>query len=57
MGRMTALLTTLPALCLGLTGAAADDIVHDAEYYVLEAQNGDVWAAEDTDLQARLAEL
>lgn len=57
MGRMTALLTTLPALCLGLTEAAADDIVHDAEYYVLEAQNGDVWAAEDTDLQARLAEL
>lgn len=38
------------------TGHAAD-IVHDAEYYVLEAQNGRKWAAEDADLQTRLAEL
>ncbi len=32
-------------------------IVHDAEYYILEAQNGQVWAAEDEQLSARLAEL
>ncbi len=32
-------------------------IVHDAEYYILEAQNGDRWDAEDTALDARLAEL
>ena len=32
-------------------------IVHDAEYYILEAQNGDAWAAEDEALDARLAEL
>ena len=32
-------------------------IVHDAEYYILEAQNGAVWAAEDEALDARLAEL
>ncbi len=32
-------------------------IVHDAEYYVLEAQNGERWAAEDRTLDARLAEL
>jgi arylsulfatase len=32
-------------------------IVHDAEYYILEAQNGEVWAAEDRELDARLAEL
>ena len=32
-------------------------IVHDAEYYVLEAQNGQKWAAEDRDLSARLAAL
>ncbi|WP_271952251.1 sulfatase-like hydrolase/transferase [Ruegeria faecimaris] len=36
---------------------AAGEIVHDAEFYVLEAQNGERWAAEDTELQARLAEL
>ncbi len=32
-------------------------IVHDAEYYILEAQNRQVWAAEDAALDARLAEL
>ena len=36
-----------------LIGAAAvwatedGKIVHDAEYYILEAQNGERWAAED----------
>ncbi len=46
--------------CLGLGTAvvyAQDNIVHDAEYYVLEAQNGRKWAAEDEGLDARLAEL
>ena len=33
------------------------DIVQDAEYYVLEAQNGERWAAEDDRLNERLAEL
>ena len=41
---VTALIFTggvvLPAL-------AQDKIVHDAEYYILEAQNGERWAAED----------
>jgi arylsulfatase len=36
---------------------AAGEIVHDAEYYILEAQNGERWAAEDKELDARLAEL
>lgn len=36
---------------------AAGEIVHDAEFYVLEAQNGARWAAEDEQLKARLAEL
>lgn len=39
------------------TTAKAQEIVHDAEYYVLNAQNGERWAAEDVDLQAKLAEL
>src|SRR5271166_2033057 len=33
------------------------EIVHDSEYYILEAQHGQVWAAEDKDLDAKLAEL
>ncbi len=33
------------------------DIVHDAEYYILEVQNGERWAAEDAELDQRLAEL
>lgn len=32
-------------------------VVHDAQYYILEAQNGTRWAAEDSDLDARLAAL
>ena len=35
----------------------AADIVHDAEYYIIEAQNGERWTAEDKELDARLAEL
>ncbi len=34
----TAILVAAPTL--------AREIVHDAEYYVLEAQNGEAWAAE-----------
>jgi len=32
-------------------------IIHDAEYYILEAQHGEQWAKEDKDLNKRLAEL
>ena len=35
----------------------AEKIVHDAEYYILEVQNREKWAAEDQDLDARLAAL
>ena len=35
----------------------ANRIVHDSEYYILEAQNGQVWAVEDGDLDKKLAEL
>ncbi len=36
---------------------AKKEIVHDAEYYILEAQNGTRWAAEDKELDAKLAAL
>ena len=32
-------------------------VVHDAEYYILEAQNGKKWAVEDGELDKKLAEL
>ena len=36
---------------------AADKIKHDAEFYILEAQNGERWAADDERLDAKLAEF
>lgn len=46
-------------LLLGAIACQADDkqIVHDAEYYVLEAQNGPRWQTEDTAIDKRLAEF
>lgn len=50
--------------CLGvvlatlLVGSALSaDFIHDAEYYILEAQNGQTWAVEDGKLDQKLAEL
>ena len=37
--------------------AYAKDIIHDAEHYILEAQHGNVWTAEDAEFKKRLAEL
>lgn len=46
------------SLSVGVTAvASAEDIVHDAEFYVLQAQNGERWSSEDQNLDARLAEL
>jgi len=35
----------------------ANKIIHDAEYFILEAHNREKWTAEDKELDARLAEL
>ena len=32
-------------------------IVHDAEYYILKAQHGKKWAAEDKEIDKKLAEI
>ena len=54
-------LLAVAVLLAGYTGTAEakrrnknknKEIVHDAEYYVLEAQNGEKWAAEDEGLDA-----
>ena len=55
---MRRMIMSLLLLGLGTTTAStAQQIVHDAEYYILEAQNGERWAVEDGQLDARLAEL
>ena len=36
---------------------AEKEIIHDAEHYLLEAQHGEKWAAEDKDLDKKLAAL
>ena len=36
---------------------AEKPLIHDAEYYVLEAQNGARWQADDEKISARLAEF
>ena len=45
------------AIAVSASTLCAADIVHDAEYYILEAQNGKVWAVEDKELDGKLAEL
>jgi arylsulfatase len=42
-------------LCSGLL--AASEIVHDGEYYFLEAKHGEKWAKEDKVIEAKLAEI
>ena|SRR6266480_6043420 len=45
-------------LCLQPTSAQQQNpIVHDSEYYILDAQHGAQWAVEDKDLDNKLAEL
>ena len=36
---------------------SVNQIVHDAEYYILYEQHGEKWEVEDKDLDAKLAEL
>ncbi|MDJ0992669.1 MAG: sulfatase-like hydrolase/transferase [Dinoroseobacter sp.] len=55
-----ALGVAITAASTALSGAALaqeGEIVFDAEFYVLQAQNGEAWAAEDVELEAKLAEL
>ena len=54
-------LTVIPVLVLSLAGnvlaKGPSEIIHDAEYYVLEAQHGTKWAAEDKELDKKLTKL
>lgn len=59
MIRKSLILAGASALMLLLSGYAManNSIVYDAEYYILEAQNGKKWAAEDSELDKKLAQL
>ena len=60
MSKSVVIMLSLLALSsAGIAGAQPGNkrIVHDAEYYVLHAQNGERWAAEDEELDAKLAAL
>jgi arylsulfatase A-like enzyme len=50
-------LLVLASACLSLTAgqALAKDIAHDAEFYILKAQHGQEWAAQDAALDEKLA--
>ena len=55
--RISSLLIILAALAIALSSVsarAANKLVHDAEYYILEAQNGEKWAADDKEVCLRL---
>jgi arylsulfatase len=50
-------LTILAIALSSATAVAANQIVHDAEYYVLEAQHGEKWSADDNKIDKKLAEV
>jgi len=45
------------AILLGTALFAQDPIVHDAEHYILKAQNGEKWAKADKGVSQKLADL
>ena len=54
---LIAVLSLILISCFSITPQADEKIVHDAEYYILEAQNGEKWTADDKKIDQKLAEL
>jgi hypothetical protein len=50
---------TISSLLAVQTASAQDakPIIHDAEYYILDAKHGEQWKVEDKELDQKLAEL
>ena len=48
---------SLTALLLLAPFVSAGEIIHDAEYAIIEAQNGERWRADDKKIDARLTQL
>ncbi len=57
MPRYAALLLVLVSGLTCMHPASAQGIVHDAEYYILHAQNSERWAADDEAVDEKLAAL
>ncbi len=56
VGFITAVLMAV-ILMSSAVALAKDQIVHDAEYYILKAQHGEEWAAQDAELDAKIKAL
>jgi arylsulfatase len=56
-GNITMLLALSFVVCSCAVAFAKGKIAHDAEYYILEAQHAEKWAAEDNELDKKLAEF
>ena len=48
---------TLSLLVFPLAAAQAQEIQHDADYYILKAQHGEQWIEDDAAVDAKLAEF
>ena len=55
---MNKILTLIVLFCFNAVLVnAQDQIIHDAEYYILESQNGERWTTEDAEIDKKLAAL
>jgi arylsulfatase A-like enzyme len=57
MDRLVSIIAVAAIGLMTTVAAQAKEIVHDAEYYILEAQNGEQWAQDDKAVDSKLAEF
>jgi len=57
MNRLVLMIAVATIGLMTTVSAQAKEIVHDTEYYVLEAQNGEQWAQDDNAVDSKLAEF
>jgi len=57
MNQLKTVIVLVVTLFIYNNNNAQNMIIHDAEYYIIEAQNGKKWAVEDGQLDKKLAEL
>ena len=58
MSRIAPTILTTAMLAGGASAAGEDSkIIHDAEYYIIEAQNREQWAKDDQMIDQKLASL
>ena len=57
ISKVTATATSLALFAAVAPAFAESNIIHDAEFYILEGQHGEAWAAHDRTVDAKLAEF